>query len=182
MLAKALLNKITQLCGNQLVATDLFRDEVSVTTPPDALMDVIHCVRDDEELAFQHLIDITAVDHDRSQPHRFEVVYHLGSDRHGSKLRIKVPLPGEDTSGNLPELPSISSIWQGALWLERETYDMFGIQFRGHPSLQRILMTETMEGYPLRKDFPLHGPPEWPRKSSLKKMRKQQSRDGNAEE
>jgi NADH-quinone oxidoreductase subunit C len=83
---------------------------------------------------------------------RFLVVYHLFSLRHGHRLRVKVSLGGED-----PVIDSVVSVWETADWHERECFDLFGIRFRNHPDLRRILLPEDFEGHPLRKDFPLEG-------------------------
>lgn len=101
---------------------------------------------------FDFLVDITAVDRLGHEP-RFEVVYHLRSMKSGSRLRIKVPAHQVE-DGPAPEVPSVVQIWQGANWLEREVWDMFGIKFTGHPDLRRILMYEEFVGHPLRKDYP----------------------------
>ena len=102
---------------------------------------------------FDYLVDLTAVEfRDRERP--LEVVYLLRALERREELRVKVEL---DPQGELV-VDSIVSLWRGANWLEREVYDMFGVTFRGHPDLRRILMWETYaEGYPLRKDFPLRG-------------------------
>jgi NADH-quinone oxidoreductase subunit C len=102
---------------------------------------------------FDYLVDLTAVEY-RDPERPLEVVYLLRSLERGGELRVKVLL---DVQGELA-VDSVVDIWAGANWLEREVYDMFGVQFRGHPDLRRILMWETYaEGYPLRKDFPLRG-------------------------
>ncbi|HEX9754826.1 MAG TPA: NADH-quinone oxidoreductase subunit C [Gemmatimonadales bacterium] len=102
---------------------------------------------------FNYLTDITAVDYrDPEQP--LEVVYQLRSLDRKVDLRLKIPLDKRE----LLEVDSVCNLWKGADWLEREVYDMFGVTFRGHPDLRRILMWDTYaEGYPLRKDFPLRG-------------------------
>jgi NADH-quinone oxidoreductase subunit C len=100
---------------------------------------------------FGRLSTITAVDWYPAEP-RFEVVYHLHSLEKNRYLRIKCRLPGEN-----PEIDSATAIWRSANWYERETFDMFGIRFRNHPNLIRILMPLDWEGYPLRKDYPVHG-------------------------
>ena len=119
----------------------------------DALRDVMAWLRDTPQQTYDYLVDITAVEYrDRERP--LEVVYNLRSLTRRADLRVKVEL---DPQGDLT-VDSVVSLWQGADWLEREVYDMFGITFRGHPDLRRILMWETYaEGYPLRKDFPLRG-------------------------
>ena len=100
---------------------------------------------------YDHLADVTAVDYGGGKP--LEVVYQLWSIPHRAALRIKCELPLTGL-----EIDSVTGIWVGADWLEREVYDLFGVRFRGHPDLRRILMPENYaEGHPLRKDFPLRG-------------------------
>ena len=98
---------------------------------------------------FDMVVDITAIDHlETFDEFRFEVVYHLYSLPHKHRLRIKVRLDEDDV-----HVPSVSGVWKGALWTERETYDMFGILFDGHPDLRRLLLYPEFEGHPLRKDY-----------------------------
>jgi NADH-quinone oxidoreductase subunit C len=102
---------------------------------------------------YDYLVDVTAVEY-RDTERPIEVVYFLRSLERRADLRVKVELQAEQDL----VVDSVVALWQGANWLEREVYDMFGITFRGHPDLRRILMWETYaEGYPLRKDFPLRG-------------------------
>jgi len=113
-----------------------------------------HC-RDDAALAFDVLIDLTAVDYlkypGREDGPRFEVVYHLYSITHNHRLRLKVRVDEDDAS-----VPSAVALWPIANWLERETWDMFGVRFEGHPDLRRLLMYEEFVGHPLRKDYPIN--------------------------
>jgi len=106
-------------------------------------------LRDLPPLRFAFLADLTAVDWWPGEP-RFQVVYLLASLEHAQRLRVKVALPGEDA-----HLPTASTIWPAANWLEREVFDLFGIVFDGHPDLRRVLMPEDWEGHPLRKDYPV---------------------------
>jgi NADH-quinone oxidoreductase subunit C len=117
------------------------------------LRDVMRWLRDTPGQEYDYLVDLTAVEYrDRERP--LEVVYNLRALRRGADLRVKVEL---DPRGEL-EVDSVVPVWQGANWLEREVFDMFGIRFRGHPDLRRILMWDSYaEGHPLRKDFPLRG-------------------------
>jgi len=119
----------------------------------DALLQVLAWLRDTPDQRYDYLVDITAVEYrDRERP--LEVVYSVRSLERRVDLRVKVEL---DAEADLV-VDSVVPLWRGADWLERETFDMFGISFRGHPDLRRILMWETYaEGYPLRKDFPLRG-------------------------
>ncbi len=119
----------------------------------EALVDVMGWLRDTPGQQYDYLVDVTAVEYrDRERP--LELVYGLRSLERRADLRVKVEL---DPRGDLT-VDSVVPLWRGADWLEREVYDMFGVTFRGHPDLRRILMWETYaEGYPLRKDFPLRG-------------------------
>jgi len=103
------------------------------------------------EQNFARLSTITAVDWYPEEP-RFEVVYHLHSPERNERVRLKCRVTGEN-----PEIDSVTAIWRGANWYERETFDLFGIRFRNHPDLRRIMLPEDWEGYPLRKDYPVTG-------------------------
>jgi len=119
----------------------------------DRVHDALAWLKTDGEQAFDYLTDVTAVEY-RDPERPLEVVWQLRSLARKADLRVKVAL---DKAEPL-EVPSVCDLWKGADWLERETYDMFGVVFVGHPDLRRILMWETYaEGYPLRKDFPLRG-------------------------
>ncbi len=129
------------------------RGDTIVTVARERLRDVMTWLRDTTGQTYDYLVDVTAVEYrDRERP--LELVYFLRSLERRVDLRVKVDL---DAQGDLT-VDSVEPLWRGANWLEREVYDMFGITFRGHPDLRRILMWETYaEGYPLRKDFPLRG-------------------------
>jgi NADH-quinone oxidoreductase subunit C len=119
----------------------------------DRVHNALAWLKTDGEQAFDYLTDLTAVEY-RDPERPLEVVWQLRSLARKADLRVKVAL---DKAEPL-EVPSVYDLWKGADWLERETYDMFGVVFVGHPDLRRILMWETYaEGYPLRKDFPLRG-------------------------
>jgi len=135
--------------GRALVARD---GETIVYVRPETLAEIMAFLRAPAQ-DYDYVVDVTAVEYrDRERP--LEVVYFLRSLRRRTDLRIKVEL---DPTGPLA-VDSIVPLWRGAEWLEREVFDMFGITFRGHPDLRRILMWETYaEGHPLRKDFPLRG-------------------------
>jgi NADH-quinone oxidoreductase subunit C len=125
---------------------DRLGDE-TILVARDRALEIYRFLRDDPAMAFDFLIDLTAVDYLGKTP-RFEVVTHLFSLAKRHRLRVKVPVDEKDC-----RMPSLSSIWKGADWLEREAYDMFGIRFDGHPDLRRILMYPEFEGHPLRKDY-----------------------------
>lgn len=118
--------------------------------PLDRLVAFVRALRDDH--GYDFLCDVTGIDHFEASP-RFEVVYHLFSTTQHRWVRVAVACEGDEE----PVCPSIVELWAGANWHERETYDMFGIRFEGHPDLRRILMWEGYPWYPLRKEFPLAG-------------------------
>ena len=117
---------------------------------PDLVVELCRFFKDDPELRFDFLSDICGVDH-YPEEDRLEVVYHLYSIAFKWRVRIKC------RSGDPPKVPSVVGVWRTANWHERETYDMYGIVFEGHPDLRRIYMWDEFEGYPMRKDFPVRG-------------------------
>lgn len=125
-----------------------FRGEHTVVVPRERVTAVLTLMRDDPAAQFNLLADLTAVDWLPRRP-RFDVVYHLKSLSLGHRLRVKTRVPQEDAV-----VETATIVWPGANWLEREVYDMFGITFRNHPDLRRILMPDEWQGHPLRKDFP----------------------------
>jgi len=127
------------------------REELTIVVKRAAIREVCAILRDDGELQFNFLADVTCVDWHPNEP-RFEVVYHLLSIPRHQRLRLKVRLSGDD-----PSLESVTSVWPSANFFEREVYDLFGVRFAGHPNLRRIMMPEDWEGYPLRKDYPVEG-------------------------
>lgn len=124
--------------------------ELNVTVKAGDIVSIMRFLRDDPQCLFWNLIDITAVDWP-GREQRFDVVYHLLSPIHNVRVRVKAP-----TSETTP-VPSIIEVFAGADWFERETYDLYGIVFTGHPDMRRILTDYGFEGHPLRKDFPLTG-------------------------
>jgi NADH-quinone oxidoreductase subunit C len=125
-----------------------FRGEVTVQVKPDALVEMCMFLRDDPECAFDFLSDVSGVDYWPEEP-RFGVNYHLLSMKHQQRLRLKVRVRGPD-----PRVPTVTSVWPGANWFERETFDLFGVTFTGHPDLRRILLPPDFYGHPLRRDHP----------------------------
>jgi NADH-quinone oxidoreductase subunit C len=140
--------------GTAIGRAQVARDgETVVTIAPPRLLEAMRWLKETPDQAYDYLVDVTAVEYrDRERP--LEVVYFLRSLGRRVDLRVKVEL---DAAADLA-VDSVWGLWRGADWLEREAFDMFGITFRGHPDLRRILMWETYaEGHPLRKDFPLRG-------------------------
>ncbi|CED84995.1 nadh-ubiquinone oxidoreductase 304 kda subunit precursor [Phaffia rhodozyma] len=128
----------------------VYKDELVLYTAPDGIVPVIHFLRDHSQTYFKSVMDITAVDYP-SRTNRFEVVYNLLSIQHQARIRVKT------WADEVSPVPSITSLFRGADWYEREVWDMFGVFFVGHPDLRRVLTDYGFEGHPLRKDFPLTG-------------------------
>jgi NADH-quinone oxidoreductase subunit C len=124
--------------------------EVTVFVPREHIVEACRFMK--EALGFDMLADLCGVDRGPEEDPRFEVNYHLFSTKHHKRLRLKVLLSEDD-----PHVATLTTVWKTANWHERETYDMFGIIFDGHPDLRRILMPSDFDGHPLRKDYPLRG-------------------------
>jgi NADH-quinone oxidoreductase subunit C len=134
------------------VAVEEFRGNRRVVVPADKLFNVLRSLRDDH--GFDMLCDLAGIDY-LNYPEakdRFGIVYALTNVTTGERLFVKTFVNDPD-----PELPSVVSLWEGADWMEREVYDMYGVRFTGHPDLRRILMPDGFAGHPLRKDYPLRG-------------------------
>jgi len=132
-----------------------FRGQVGVRVRSESIVPVCRHLRDHAELRMEYLADLCGVDYPERE-FRFEVVYHLYSLQHRHGIRLNAGLPVGD-----PCIDSVVPVWPGADWFEREAFDMYGIVFRGHPDLRRILMPDNWKGFPLRKDYPLRGPEGW---------------------
>ncbi len=147
---KLLVDKVVKAFSSEITATDVFRGDVTHTVKKLSLRSLCTFLRSDTELAFNYLVDVLGVDRN-TESSRFEVVYILYSIPNKLRIRLKVLLDDGES------VPTVSDIWAGANWPEREVYDMFGIVFDNHPDLRRIYLEEGWEGYPLRKDYPLRG-------------------------
>ncbi len=177
-----LIESVRQRFPDAVSAFHNFRGDVTIVLRRRFLLEVARFLKEDPTLAMNFLVDVTAVDYStfgtrpvpaffsssgvsvRPAPHipdkdpwpgppdesRFAVVYHFYSTVHKHRLRLVIPVEESDA-----EVDSLTSLWPGANWLEREVWDMFGIAFREHPDLKRILMYEGFEGHPLRKDYPV---------------------------
>lgn len=150
------VQKLREAFPDAILEVKVFRNEVTVVVRREAIVKVCRFLRHDPELQYDFLSDLTAVDRLKlgSDP-RFEVVYHLYSVSRKWRVRLKVRVEEGEA------VPSVTSVWEGANWYEREVYDLFGIPFEGHPDLRRIIMPEEFEGHPLRKDFPVSAAPPW---------------------
>jgi NADH-quinone oxidoreductase subunit C len=147
---KDLSDYLSEIKGDLIEAVEIAYGELTLTAQPVNLIELLTFLRDDAQCQFVSFIDCCGVDWP-GRPERFDVVYHLLSPRQNMRIRIKVAT-GEDAP-----VPSITQVYPGADWFEREAYDLYGILFTGHPDLRRILTDYGFEGHPLRKDFPLTG-------------------------
>jgi NADH-quinone oxidoreductase subunit C len=151
MTGPELLNSLGKLFGEKIQNKTEFRGEMTYTILPADLREIAKFCRDD--LSFDYLIDITSIDNFGEEP-RFEIVYELYSMTLTVYLRLKLRVSEE-----IGAVDTVSDIWPTANWHERESYDMMGIKFNGHPDLRRILMWDGYPFFPLRKEFPLEGLP-----------------------
>jgi len=145
------LQKLKDKFPDAIIDSKLFKDELTVIVKKSAINPIGRFLKDDENLQYNYLSDLCGVDNLGQQP-RFEVVYHLYSLKYNQRVRLKVPVEEDDCF-----IDSVTDIWGTANWHEREAYDMYGIVFKNHPDLQRILNPDDFDGFPLRKDFPLKG-------------------------
>ncbi|MGE4061730.1 MAG: NADH-quinone oxidoreductase subunit C [Rhodospirillaceae bacterium] len=141
---------LSRVLPDDVISAAVVRGDLVAFVKRASIVKVVRALRDDPKLMFTQLIDITAVDYPQ-RPERFEVVYHLLAMSTNQRIRLKLTV-GEETP-----VPSVTSVFPCADWLEREVWDMFGVFFEDHPDLRRILTDYGFEGHPLRKEFPLTG-------------------------
>jgi NADH-quinone oxidoreductase subunit C len=153
-----LLESVSAILGDAVLDAHDYRGDATLLVAADRLVEVMTTLRDHEDCRFNMLVDLTAVDYLGRDP-RFEVVYHLssfdpelrGSDPARTRRRIRVKVAVDEDPC---EIDSIVDLWVAADWMEREVWDLYGIRFKGHPDLRRILLYEQFKGHPLRKDYP----------------------------
>jgi len=143
----------------------------TIVVPVAHLVETARHLRDAADAVFDFCSDVTATDWPPRAEGRFDVIYCLYSTRHRHRVRIKVKV------GELQPVPSVTGIWPSANWLEREVYDMFGVNFTGHPDRRRILMPDDWQGFPQRKDYPLEGPGELLMENPLDWLKLRQARE-----
>ena len=142
-------NKFAAVCEEVRMPPDYPTDVPILYVKKEAIVEVLVFLKETPGFGYNFLADITATDEEIAP--RFEVVYNLFSTQHLWRIRVKVRV------GESEEVPTAVSVWKGANWAEREIFDMFGVKFKGHPNLRRILMDQRWVGHPLRKDYPLKG-------------------------
>ncbi len=147
--AHPIVTALQRESSSWLVSAIVALGELTLEVEADRVVHVCRFLR--EEKAFNRISTITAVDRYPVEP-RFEVVYHLYSVTLKQRVRVRARVDSTN-----PEIDSVIPVWEGANWYEREVFDLFGIRFRNHPEMTRILMPEGWEGHPLRRDYPVHG-------------------------
>jgi NADH-quinone oxidoreductase subunit C len=140
---------LAEAVDGAVLEADRFAGDLTVTVPADKIVEVCGFFKAERDYSF--LVDLTAVDWPEREQGRFDVVYWMHRFSDSKRLRLRTVLPDEQP------IDSVTGVWRTADWMEREAYDMFGILFEGHPSLERILTWEGFNGHPLRKDFPVEG-------------------------
>jgi len=154
MTTTTIIEKLKAAFADDIQSVQEFRGETTVHVKPAAIVTICAFLKDLPDAPFDYLVDVCGADNFTAEG-RFEVIYNIYSLR--TKIRMRLKTRVEENS---PRLPSVTPVWPGADWPERETYDMFGIEFTGHPDLRRIYMPEEYTHYPLRKDFPVMGIPD----------------------
>jgi NADH-quinone oxidoreductase subunit C len=149
--ASAHLQYIQEKLGQRVLETHQSQRDDIVILDRLALRESFRYFKEEPTLAFDFLSDITAVDYWQKKEPRFEVIYQLTALQHRKRLRVRVPVPETDAS-----VESLTPLWNGANFMEREVWDLFGIRFIDHPDLRRILLYEEFQGHPLRKDYPVN--------------------------
>jgi len=155
--ADAVAQAVEAFDSRALTGGKIDRGEVTLEIAPANIASVCGFLKHDQ--GFVRLSSLTAVDRYPAEP-RFEVVYHLHSVQPQRRVRLKCRVSSTDDRGSSsvnPSIESVTSVWRGANWYEREVFDLFGIRFLNHPDLRRIMLPETWEGHPLRKDYPVTG-------------------------
>lgn len=151
-----MITKIKDLITTQIAEQAVVRVEEGHLQPilvvnVDNLVEIAFLLRDSEGYYFDFLSNISAIDYHPMQ--QFGLVYHLASIPYQTQLTLKVEIENDRRPDNLPEVPSLATVWRTADWHEREAFDLMGIFFTGHPDLRRILLPDDWQGYPLRKDY-----------------------------
>jgi NADH-quinone oxidoreductase subunit C len=146
-----IIQKLKTEFPDSIESTTVFRNDLTIQVKREDIVKVSGFLKNDPALSFDMVVDLCGVDMYRPEG-RFEVIYNLYSLKNKKYVRLKVLVDEED-----PVVDTVGTVWSGAGWHERETYDMFGIKFEGHPDLRRMYMPEEYEYFPLRKDFPTMG-------------------------
>ncbi len=151
MTPEEIVERVKSALGDDVRKAEVVRGDAVLHAAPEVLHAVARFLKEEPDLNFHYLSDLIGVDYlDQDRDPRFEAVYELHSFDHNHSVRIRVGLPEEN-----PALPTVTDLWAGAIFPERELYDMFGFRIEGLEGIQRLIMPETWEGHPLRRDYPL---------------------------
>jgi len=145
-----LLEKLNEQFGSQILSAELPYGMLTITIAPGAIVDVLKWLNEDKILKFRFLTDICGSHYPDLKDQELCVIYHVQSMENNLRLRIKAYLPISN-----PEIPTSTTLYSAANWMERETYDFYGVIFKGHPNLRRILNVDEMDYFPMRKEYPL---------------------------
>ena len=151
-MSERVLTVLKEKFGDAIVETHSFLGDDTAVVAPALWKEVCAFLKSEPQMGFDMFVDLCGVDYPTREEGRFEVVLHLYSTTRRHRVRLKTRIG--DQEGDGAELDSITGVWAGANWFEREAYDLMGITFKGHPDLRRILMYPEFEGHPLRKDYP----------------------------
>jgi NADH-quinone oxidoreductase subunit C len=151
-MASIVLDRLQRRFGDAIKETSTALGNETAVVDRARLAEIAEFLRDDPELAFDMPIDCTCVDWLGKREPRFDVIYHLYSVQKNHRVRLKVGVPEQDCT-----CPSLTPLWPGMNWHEREAWDLYGVRFLGHPNLKRVLLYEEFVGHPLRKDYPIDG-------------------------
>jgi NADH-quinone oxidoreductase subunit C len=166
----AFISAVQSAVADGVTQISFYVGDWTMIVPATKLLEVGRFLRETPEAGFDFCSDVTASDWP-TRPQRFDVIYCLFSTRHRKRVRLKV------RASETEPVPSVSGIWPAANWLEREVYDLFGVNFTGHPNRKRILMPDDWQGHPQRKDYPLEGPGELLMENPLDWLKLKQARE-----
>ncbi|NNM95382.1 MAG: NADH-quinone oxidoreductase subunit C [Bacteroidia bacterium] len=145
--------KLRDRFPQDIVSAEMMRDFPVITVKKDKIIDVVKFLYDDPELQFRFLTDLCGIHFPDNAGQELGVIYHLHNMQKNRRLRLRIFFGTNEAT-----VPTLTTVFSGANWMERETYDFYGITFKGHPNLKRILNVDDMVGFPLRKEFPLEDP------------------------
>ncbi len=145
--------KLRDRFPQDIISAEMMRDFPVITVKKDKIIDVVKFLYDDPELQFRFLTDLCGIHFPDNAGQELGVIYHLHNMQKNRRLRLRIFFGTNEAT-----VPTLTTVFSGANWMERETYDFYGITFKGHPNLKRILNVDDMVGFPLRKEFPLEDP------------------------
>ncbi len=179
MESMAIAKRLQEEFPEEVLQCYSYHHQVGIVVRCGRIVNILRWLRDTPDIRMDHLRSLCGVDNSRRKDpglSRFEVVYNLYSIGHRHEIRLRAEVGDKE-----PVIDSAVALWPGANWLERETYDLMGIRFAGHPDLRRVLLPEDWDGHPLRKEYPLRGKGEWAGLTELKEKIKELDSHGFTE-